>query len=64
MAKFNERLELFIAHPQHPSLRLHQLKGNQSTFYSFSVTGDVRAILTIENSTVIFHDIGTHNQVY
>ncbi len=64
VSKFNERLELFIENPQSPVLRLHTLKGDKNIFYSFSVTGDIRAIVSIDQDTAIFHDIGTHNQVY
>jgi mRNA-degrading endonuclease YafQ of YafQ-DinJ toxin-antitoxin module len=59
-----ERMKLLEEHPSSKILRLHKLKGDQNSFYSFSVTGDVRVILSIDGELYIFHDIGTHSQVY
>ncbi len=63
-SRFIERFKLFVENPHNPVLGLHKLKGEKNPFYSFSITGDIRTIISIEDDTVIFHDIGTHNQVY
>ncbi len=61
----NRRIQLFLNNASHPLLRVHHLKGTKGDLWSFSVTGDIRIIFEHESSdTVIFYDIGTHNQVY
>lgn len=62
--KFKERIKLFEKDPGNPMLKLHPLKGSRTGLFAFSVTGDVRAILVIEEDTAILVDIGTHAQVY
>lgn len=62
---FDRRIEMFLANPEHPLLRIHPLKGSKKDFYAFSVTGDVRVLYhVIDAFTVEFVDIGTHTQVY
>lgn len=62
--KFDARLSFFLNNPNHPLLHDHPLKGDQSGRRSFSVTGDIRVIYKRTEDTIIFLDIGTHNQVY
>jgi mRNA-degrading endonuclease YafQ of YafQ-DinJ toxin-antitoxin module len=62
--KFKQRVLLFAKVPQHPTLKLHKLAGNRNNYYSLSITGDIRVILTIENDIATFHNVGTHSQVY
>lgn len=60
-----KRIDLFINNPSHPLLRDHSLKGSEEGSRAFWVTGDVRIIYQwVDNDTVEFLDIGTHNQVY
>ncbi|MBP9817677.1 type II toxin-antitoxin system mRNA interferase toxin, RelE/StbE family [Candidatus Shapirobacteria bacterium] len=62
---FIQRTELFIEKPNHPLLKDHQLIGNKNSFRSFSLGGDLRIIyFKVDDSHVIFFDIGSHNQVY
>lgn len=63
-AKFKERLGLWIANPKNPVLGDHRLAGKKRDFRSFSITGDVRMVYKIDDDTVWFYDIGSHNQVY
>ena len=64
-SKFQERLKLFCVNTRNPILRDHQLVGTMRYYRSFSITGDVRVIYrVIDDNTVAFVDIGTHNQVY
>lgn len=59
------RIQLFGQNPTHPLLRDHALTGALHSYRSFSITGDLRIIYQrIDESTVCFLDIGTHNQVY
>jgi len=62
--KFEERFDLFLKSPNDPNLKEHALKGTKRRFRAFSITGDIRVIYRIDNSDVIFYDIGSHNQVY
>lgn len=67
---FIKKFNIFIEDEYAPSLKTHQLKGERKNEYSFSITGDVRAIyekfLQDEKETLIFKfiDIGGHNRVY
>lgn len=65
---FREALELFLDHPYHPQLRNHQLQRDLSTYRSIDVTGDVRAIFKErrigDQVIIIFHRIGTHEELY
>lgn len=63
--KFKERIDLFSQENCHPVLRDHQLSGKMKHYRSFSITGNYRVIYrVIDDNTVAFVDIGTHNQVY
>lgn len=62
--KFYERFNLLIKNPYHPLLRRHQLKGEKRSFWSFSVSSDIRVIYRIEGDKLYLYDIGTHAQVY
>ena len=63
-SQFSQRVKLFVANPRHPSLKTHKLVGSKRKLHSFSITGDIRVIYKKQNSSVLFLDIGTHNQVY
>lgn len=65
VSKTKERIDLFRNNPQNLILKDHALKGTQKTKRAFSVTGDIRVVYTkLDEDTVLFLDIGTHNQVY
>lgn len=63
---FRNRLELFIARPEHPLLRFHALRGELEGYCSINVTGDWRAIFRVmkNHEEVVFVAIGTHSQLY
>lgn len=53
---------LFRANPLHPSLRLHQLHGKLSNFWSISITGNYRLIFERQsNGDVLFVSVGRHD---
>lgn len=57
--------EIFIKTPFHPTLNNHALTGEYGGCRSINITGDWRAIYThINKDTVLFVDLGTHNQLY
>ncbi len=63
--KFNKRISLFLKNPSSSLLKDHKLVGRKIGFRAFSITGDVRVIYAKGNTeTIIFIDVGTHNQVY
>ena len=63
--KFKERMNLFSRESRNPILQDHQLTGKTKHYRSFSINGDIRVIYrVIDDNTVAFVDIGTHNQVY
>lgn len=64
VARFTERLTLFIENPVHPELQTHHLVGEKIRLMAFSITGDIRVVYRQEKDVVLFLDIGTHNQVY
>lgn len=63
---FDERLVLFLEHPNHPLLRIHELKGDMSPLQSMNINGDYRALFTIDikKRQIIFYKIGTHSELY
>lgn len=50
----------FKLNPKDPSLKLHQLTGNQKGCYSFSVNYQYRVIVTMEADGFTFINVGTH----
>jgi addiction module RelE/StbE family toxin len=63
--RFLERLKSFCKDPGNPVLQDHPLMGVMSKNRAFSITGDIRVIYrVVDDNTVEFFDIGTHNQVY
>lgn len=64
LKRYEERVAMFLENKNHPLLRNHKLEGYASVFYSFSITGDIRVVYEIVDGTILFYDIGTHNQVY
>lgn len=61
--KIRKQLKLFQAHPKHPSLRLHKLRGKLQHTWSLSVTTSFR-LLFIEDSEYYFFDMGEHHEIY
>lgn len=63
--QFQERLQLWLENPTHPSLRMHPLKGRYAGYWSMNINGDIRALYREEGNTIIiFAFIGTHSQTY
>jgi len=64
--KFIQKLKIFLEDDNNKILKNHRLKGDRKNEFSFSITGDFRAIYKKENKNQIFTfiNIGKHNQVY
>ncbi len=61
---FKQRLELFIEGELGYPLYDHALTGKLNGKRAFSVASDVRVIYVEFEDSIIFLDIGSHNQVY
>ena len=65
VTRFEERVAIFTEDPQNPLLKDHPLTGSQTGHRAFWITGDIRVVYEpVDEDTVNFLDIGTHNQVY
>jgi len=63
--RFLERLKIYCNNTDNAILRDHPLTGKMNKNRAFSITDDVRVIYRIvDDNTVEFFDIGTHEQVY
>ena len=63
--KFWKRLEMFQTNPHDPRLKTHKLSGDLQEHWSFSVEYDARVVFQfVTSQRAIFHDIGTHDEVY
>lgn len=59
------RIDLFTTDPFNAVLNNHPLHGEYEGCRSINVTGDLRIIYEeIGEARYIFHDIGTHGQLY
>lgn len=60
-----KKISLFLKNPFDVVLKNHSLKGKKKGLRSFSVSPDLRIIYQeISKTTIVFLDIGSHNQVY
>ncbi len=66
LSQYEKTLKLLEINPQHPSLRLHELKGKGSELYSVSINISYRISIDfiIEDDIIIPIDIGSHDEVY
>lgn len=64
--QYIKSLKLLAANPNHPSLRLHRLKGRLSAFYSASINDAYRISLQfiVKKDSIIPVNVGKHDEVY
>jgi mRNA-degrading endonuclease YafQ of YafQ-DinJ toxin-antitoxin module len=64
--QYQKTLELLEANPQHPSLRLHALKGRLAGLHSVSINLSYRITLElmITDEQIIPVNVGDHDAVY
>lgn len=62
--QFKERLALFMAGELGYPLHDHALTGKLAGKRAFSVAGDMRVVYIELEDSIVFLDIGSHNQVY
>ena len=56
------QFSIFQKNYQHPSLKLHKLKGKRSEQYAIWIKGDLRALGIKDSEMYIFFDLVTHYQ--
>jgi mRNA-degrading endonuclease YafQ of YafQ-DinJ toxin-antitoxin module len=63
---YGKVLRLLALNPNHPSLRLHKLKGRLDSLSSVSINYAYRItlIFLVKKDTIIPVDIGQHDEVY
>jgi len=61
-AKLVKQINLLLQNIQHPSLKVHKLKGKRKEDYSFWIEDDLRIIFKIIEDTIIFTDLITHDE--
>ncbi len=59
-----QKLFLLSQDINHPSLKLHKLKGELSNYYAISIEYDLRVILELIGDKIILINIGSHDEVY
>jgi proteic killer suppression protein len=66
LTKYSKTILLLEINPQHPSLRLHKLKGVLKDYFSISINMQYRIVVdfVIKNNEIILINIGTHNEAY
>lgn len=62
-SKIQKQLKVFQTNTNHPSLRIHKLRGQLQNVWSMSVTNSFRLIF-IEDAEYYFFDLGEHNDIY
>ena len=64
--QYEKTLKLLEINPQHPSLRLHQLKGKLKNLHSVSINISYRITLEFyfKNKEIILVNVGHHDEVY
>ena len=62
--KVRERLTVFSADENHPTLNNHKLNPPWDGYRSINVTGDVRIIYKKDKTFCVLYRIGTHPQLY
>ena len=63
--RIEKQIALFEENPKHPSLHTHKLSGTMGNMWSISITMSIRMVYVfLDQSSVIFVKIGTHDEVY
>jgi len=66
LGQYEKTLKLLELNPQHPSLRLHELKGKLKGIQSVSINISYRITLelVVSDKDIILIDVGPHEHVY
>lgn len=60
--EFNKQFSFFQKNQEHPSLKLHKLKGRRSGQYAIWIRGDLRALGIKDGNKFIFFDLVKHDK--
>ena len=66
LGQYEKTLKILELNPNHPSLRLHELKGKLKRLHSVAINISYRITLefTVTDKDIILVDVGPHEQVY
>ena len=66
LSQYEKTLKLMEIDPNHPSLRLHSLKGKLKDLYSISINISYRITLEffVTEKEIILVNVGHHDEVY
>jgi addiction module RelE/StbE family toxin len=66
LSQYQKTIELMSLNPHHPSLRLHELKGNFEGLSSISINTKYRITLEmiVTPKEIILINVGDHDQIY
>ena len=66
ISQYEKTLKILEMNPDHPSLRLHQLKGKFNKLYSVSINISYRIVLEfyITEKEIILVNVGHHDEIY
>ena len=66
LSQYQTTLKLLEINPNHPSLRIHPLKGRLKYLYSISINISYRITLEffVSEKEIILVNVGHHNEVY
>jgi mRNA-degrading endonuclease YafQ of YafQ-DinJ toxin-antitoxin module len=62
--KFKSLVPVIENNPFDNVLKTHMLQGNKFHIFSLSVTYKIRALFVIKGNTIVFSDIGNHDDLY
>lgn len=64
--QYRKTLEMLVANPHHPSLRLHALSGKHAGVHSTSINLSYRITLELQihEGNIILVNVGDHQTVY
>jgi len=60
--RLTKQITLFKKNTQHPSLKLHKLKGQRSNQFAIWIEGNLRALCIQDNDEYVFFDFITHDE--
>jgi mRNA-degrading endonuclease YafQ of YafQ-DinJ toxin-antitoxin module len=66
ISQYEKTLKILEINPQHPSLRLHQLKGKLNNLHSVSINISYRITLEFYfiEQEIILVNVGPHHEIY
>lgn len=61
---YDRKLKLWIENRNNPVTKDHALTGEMREYRAFWITGGIRVSYKITQDTLLFMDVGSHDQVY